>query len=85
MQGEILQQAVQFRTGDLSTSTTGALTLNWGGMQARVLVDCAQPACDPTLDIIPAANLAAPGPILFDEIAHFLFPCLGSAGSRYRI
>ncbi len=58
-------------TGDLRASTDGTLFLNWGGVQARVLVDCALPACDPTSDTVPAANIASPGVITLDQVAHF--------------
>jgi len=64
-------------TGDLRAAADGVLFLNWGGVQARVLVDCALPACDPTSDTIPAANIAAPGVITLDQVAHFF----GDSGS----
>jgi hypothetical protein len=56
-------------TGDLRAGN-GAFVLNWGGVQARVLVNCVLPACDPSSDTVPAANLLDPGVIFLDQTAH---------------
>jgi len=64
--------AVLSGDGTFATADGGSLILNFGGVQARVLVDCALPACDATSDTVPAANLLNPGVITLDQAAHFL-------------
>ena len=58
-------------TGDFRASN-GAFILNWGGVEARVLVNCVLPACDSTMENVPDVNLLDPGVVLLDQTAHFV-------------